>query len=265
MTNDRFRVSVSSPKIKDKIQIKILDGNTDKIYWYIKFNLKLDKATITAKNMQVMDTDGYIMRTYIAYDTKRDVIVVSPMDSYIENKYYILIITTRVTSAKGQPLKKELFILFKLINNEISKFDLLKSTARIPTPKKRPKDYDERMLKTYSFSKFANKDVKALTYQKVKINYILPIMALICLALGIFLSIFLVLAAAGLAAVATVILLKQLNDDDIRSKVNYNFGTYYYNKEQFAKAKPYFEIAIAANFNNEQAEYALDLIRRKES
>ena len=263
MPNERFRVTTTMPGMKDKIQIKILDGNTDRIYWYIKFNLQLDKTSVTNKTMQVTDTDGYIMRTYIAYDTNRHVIVVSPIDSYMENKYYILGISKDVRSESGQNLKKEIYVLFKLINNEISKFEVLKSTARIPVAKQRPPDYDENLIKVYSFSKKSNeqntevgKDL--LNYQDVKINIILAVLGVPVIGGGFFLEEPMVMGGgAALCLIGMGIILKQMAVKANRSNLTYNMGVFHFNRGRYQKAKFQFQKALLIDEENEQAEYAI--------
>lgn len=263
MQNERIRLSTTIPGMKDKIHTKIID-DTDKIYWYIKFNTVLNKASVTNKTMEVIDTDGFIMRTYIAYDTDRNVIVVSPIDSYISNKYYILSISKKVKSERGQHLKKEIHILFKLVNNKISKYEILKSTAKIPQSKPRPDNYDDIMSKIYSFSNEEENDIgkDILSYENVRINLLWALPGIVFLVVSMFLgALILFIISAILCAVGFISIAKQISNNQKRSVVYYNIGAFYFNKEKYNKAETIFKKSVSLDKNNEQAEYALTKVK----
>lgn len=263
MKNERIRLSTTIPGMKDKIQTNIID-DTDKIYWYIKFNTALNKASVTNKTMEVIDTDGYIMRTYIAYDTDRNVIVVSPIDSYIANKYYILSISTKVKSERGQHLKKEIHILFKLVNNKISKYEILKSTAKIPQSKPRPDDYDDMMSKIYSFSNDEENDIgkDILSYENIGINLLWALPGIALLLVSVFLgTLTLFIISAILCVIGVLSIAKQIANKQKRSVVYYNMGAFHFNKENYKKAEAKFIKAVSLDNNNEQAEYALTKVK----
>ena len=260
MSNDRFKVASTLPSIKDKLKINILD-DTDQIYWYIKFNLHLDKTSVTNKTMQVIDTDGYIMRTYITYDTYRHVIVVSPIDSYIENKYYILSISKKVKSEKGQHLKKEIHIMFKLMNHKISKFEILKSTVKVPDPRPRPEDYDQMMGTLYTFTK-ENDPFKGntLPFLNIKVNFIPALLGIPIIISGFFMEIIpMFFAGVVLFSLGFFIVLGQVFKN--RSKIIYNLGAYHFNKGNYAKAHKHLYKAFAVDKENEHAEYGLERVR----
>lgn len=243
--DERFRVATTNPHLKDKIKINIEDLDKP-IYWYIKFNVPLDKPSVTNHTMSVMDTDGYLMRTYIAYDPGRDLIVVSPLDTYLENKYYILTISTDVRSAKGNNLKKEIYIMFMLINNQVSKFQILKNTSGIPSQKPRPTNYDQLIDKrkpNHSITAAAEASATAervlvsgnLPYQDIKVNtsLVLTGAAVAGIGFGVGLN-WMFLMGAALFALGFLIISRQIYQT--RAKFYYNIGAYHFNKRAYPKA-----------------------------
>ncbi|MCL1924021.1 MAG: hypothetical protein FWF50_00390 [Defluviitaleaceae bacterium] len=112
--NERFKIASTLPDLKDKITINITSENPKKIYWYIKFNLQLHKKSVTEKSMIVIDMKGNILKTNCSYDEKNGIIVVSPLESYEKNKYYILSINRDIHSSSGKKLEKPINIMFKL-------------------------------------------------------------------------------------------------------------------------------------------------------
>lgn len=269
MSDERFRVASTMPGINHKLKINIEDVY-EKIYWYIKFNLILDKRSVTNQTMQVMDTDGYIMRTYIAYDTYRHLIVVSPMDTYLENKYYILCISTDVRSEKGQNLKKSIYILFKLINNSISKYEILKNTKSVPNPRPRPHNYDEMLRGTSeliineSSSKqqdISEKDLKEnLLFASFKLDFRLIILSIFLLALG-FLINFVPLFFIGATVFIFAFTLITRKAYEQRPQMFYNMGAYYFNKQKYAKADKFLQKSFDINRNN-HARYGIRIIKK---
>ena len=260
MSKERIFLSTTVPGIKDKIHTNIVDEDIDKIYWYIKFNKSLNKLTVSNQTMQVTDTYGFKMKTDISYDSGRNVIVISPIDSYMENKYYILSVSNQVESEDGEKLKKEIHILFKLFNSKISKYEVLKSTAKIPAPRERPDDYDEIMIKLYTFTDDEDSDIgkDQLVYQNMKINVYWALPGVVLLIVSVFLNLTtLLIASAVLCGLGFLVIAKQLSNKELRSIIQYNMGALYFNKEKYKKAKARFRKAVALDSNNERAEYAL--------
>ena len=276
--DDKFRVASTMSDIKDKIRINIEEGG-DTIYWYIKFNVPLDKTSVTNTTCEVIDTEGYVMRTYIAYDPERNYVVVSPIDSYQNNTYYILTIGEDVRSEKGNHLKKKIHILFKLVNNKISKYEVLKASLKLPESKKRPNDYDE-------FSKSLSEDARGAVLAGVKeekdmfdgghhphkhpqglgqmtvnINPTMAILGALFINVGFFADIpivFFVAVVVFLLGFGHVIY--QLNRN--RSSIYYNMGSNQFRKKNYEKAEGYLLKAFKIDEMNEQAEYALNRVRR---
>lgn len=289
MADDRFRVSSTMSDLKNKLKINIEDDR-ENIYWYIKFNLVLDKKSATNKTMQVIDTDGYIMRTYITYDTYRHLIVVSPLDSYMENKYYILSISKKVKSQKGQHLKKEIHILFMLINNQISKYEILKSTAKLPEPKLRPNNYDEIISLTesptanmqnpkqetlqadsveeYDYTentsqaedKTTQSKKQTLPFKSFKFNLLFVMLGIALLGGGAFTG-FIPIFFVGviLFIFGFLIIIRQAYD--ARSKIYYNIGAYNFNKGKYEKSYKYLEKSFKID-RNKYSRIALNKLQK---
>ena len=269
--DERFKVASTLPGINHKLKINIED-DAEKIYWYIKFNLYLDKRSVTNKTMQVMDTDGYIMRTYIAYDTDRHLIVVSPMDTYKQNTYYILSISTDVRSDKGQNLKKEIHIMFMLINNKISKYEILKSTAKLPKPKPRPHNYDDVVKMAEDPVKLegpsereadigiSDDNHETLSFMHIKVNPTLVLAGLPTLGVGFFTGIVPVFfAGVFIFVIGFVVVARQVYK--VRPHMLYNLGAYYFNKQRYLKAEGYIKRSFDID-RNQHARYGLRRVKR---
>ena len=270
--DDKFKVASTLPDIKNKIKINIED-NKETIYWYIKFNLRLDKPSVTNNSCEVIDTDGYIMRTYIAYDPGRDFIVVSPLDSYENNKFYILTISNSVRSEKGNNLKTPVHILFKLMNNKISKYEVLKSTVKLPESRKRPEGYDNGNMKKSLSSDvtklIADSDAhggskdspQSLGTMSVNVTTSIAIIGALLLNVGFFGGIpFVFFIGVVVFILGFVIVSYQLYKS--RSKIYFNIGSHYFTKKKYEKSEQYLMKSFKADEMNEMAEYALNKVRR---
>ena len=132
----RIKMRMSDPALKKKITTNITDpGGT--VYWYIRFNIALDPASVTKHTMNVTERNGYILNVIFTYDSRSNLIVLNPMDLYRQNEYYILNISKKVRPARGRPLSKSVHIMFKILGEQISDFQVLKNSA-VPKPRKKP-------------------------------------------------------------------------------------------------------------------------------
>lgn len=263
--NNRIRIATNLPDLKNKIQTNIT-GNTDNIYWYIRFNIPLDESSVSEKTMSVTDTDGYIMRTDITYDTSKNMIIISPLDTYEQEVFYLLQISKKVKSRRGNKLKSQMCILFKLKGNQITEFKTLKSNVQIPKTKKRPPNYDTMFrenIKTasrvYSFddTPFKEAGPDKLPTADVKINMWLGVIGLAIIIIFAFTKV-LALLIIGLPICVTGIvhISIQMSKRELRSIIAYNKGVRKFNKEKYNEAGLNFKKAILLNPSNEMAEYA---------
>jgi len=257
----RIRIATTDPKLKDKIHTH-LTGNTEFIYWYIRFNIALDSDTVSHKSMGVTDTSGYIMRTDIAYDTGKNRIVISPLDTYEENRYYLLRISRKVRSKRGQRLKAQINILFKLLNHQISEYKVLRQEVKLPPAMRRPPNYDvvHTRSKVYSTD---GKEITSIKQDKLPMAnlHIKVLPGLIGLALAIG-SVYygnteLIIASVLVCAAGLAYMFRQLALPENRSIRIYNKGAKKFNRGKYSKAKELFQRANALDGDNEYAEYAV--------
>ncbi len=259
MREGNLRYASSNKDLEDRIKVK-MEAGADTIYWHITFNLPLDPTSVSENTMYVTDLGGYVLNSFIEYDVETNLIVISPLESYEENFYYILNITTKVKSAKGQNLKVPVIILFKLMENEISEMKVLPSNVKTPEPIKRPLDYKAKEVKSKVFSdgeiygNVANDRLKTLP---LNLN---PIFAIIAVAITFGLSmVSLTLGAIGLVAtvIAIGLLIQQVTAKKTRAIITYNAGVKAFNNGDYRSAKTQFNKAFLMDSQNEKIEYAL--------
>ncbi|MCL2853507.1 MAG: hypothetical protein FWE20_10860 [Defluviitaleaceae bacterium] len=266
MDNKKIRIATSNPDLKNKIKIDIGDEDGP-IYWYMRFNIALDASSVSDKTMTVTDTDGYIMRTEITYDPEKFMIVISPLDSYEQGVFYILSVSKKVRSARGQYLKSKINIVFKLLDNKISEYRVLKSNVEVAPPRPRPKDYEKMRAskaKLYEFQKAQGISIEQqIADSKVRIasidvNIFIPIIGAIALVAGGFLGDpTLFYAAIAGAALTFGYFLFSLSRPKRASALLYNMGAFAFNSGKYPLAKKLFASALAKDEDNEMAEYAL--------
>lgn len=259
--NPKIRVAVSDPKLKDKIKID-LSGDIETVYWFIRFNIPLDEKTVNEKSMEVTDTDGYIMRTDISYQSAANRIVISPLDSYEDQRYYLLKVSKKVRSAKGQNLKTVISILFKLYLGQISEYKILKKDVPVPPSRLRPQNYDEKQ-KNRVPNDLDNYVVNLKTHTKMKpeavgINLFIGIFGLLIVIVGfITSSVPVIITAMVVCALGAAHIYVQWQNKSFRAKMHYNKGVRYFNKMQYQPAKVAFEKTLQLNPDNELAKYGL--------
>jgi len=266
-SDPKIRIATTDPSLKDKISVRLIGDNLDQIHWYIRFSAPLDPATVTAKNMDVTDTEGYIMRTVIRYDENRNMIALSPLDSYMEGIYYILHISKKVKSDRGQPLGKEVYVLFKLLDGKISEYELLKSTVRPPKPTPRPKDYDNMMVKKHipkpqkakhekEMARYEDKST--IPYKEISINILISLIGFAGLIASLYFSItFVIPIAIGVSLLGVAHIIKQAVKPAFRARIRYNIGAVHFNKGRYEKAKMHLRKAHKLNPKDEDVEHAL--------
>jgi len=259
---DKIRLATNIPGLKDKIYANISDGK-DSVYWYLQFNIPLDKNTVSDKTMKITDTTGYIMRTDISYIEGKHIIVISPLDSYEENVYYLLYISRRVKSSSGKKMRTKIHILFKLMNNQISDYKILRGDVDVPQPKPRPKDYDQLRSRVYSLDEtpYAEAGRGKLPPAKLSVNVVIGALGLLIVA-GYFFyeSTYLIAAGFAVCALGAAHIVAQVRKKSVRSALAYNRGVQCFNGEKYARAKIYFRKAALIDPGNEMAEYALNKV-----
>jgi len=254
-----IKLVTSSPELKDKIHVDV-KSSTDTIYWHIKFNIPLDESSVSEKTAGVTDTQGYILNTKIRYSQKSNLISIQPLEPYVQNEYYIMSIYKDVRSANLQNLKRDIHILFKLKNNDISEYKILPPNVSVPEPRKRPKTFNHKPTKSrvYSFDKYKDGEKNEnLPSASIMINPIIGAVGIIAAAGSIIMNNGVFIAISSVIAVVGVMhIVKQLTDKKFRSNFTYNRGARCFKKENYYKADSLFSKALELNPENEYAEYA---------
>lgn len=91
-----------------------LKFRTGDFVWRIKFTAPLKPSTINNKNLNVTTLNNTPLLTSIRYDSVNNYIEIEPLEPYNKNESYLLHISDRVQSRKGQKLQDEITIQFKL-------------------------------------------------------------------------------------------------------------------------------------------------------
>ncbi|MCL2015200.1 MAG: hypothetical protein FWG68_03020 [Defluviitaleaceae bacterium] len=257
----RLEVRTSIPGLQDKVQMH-LDSSSDVLYWYIKFNMQLDEESVSGRTMNVTDTDGYIMRTIISYKPKKNMICVSPLDTYEENRYYLLNISRRVRSATGQNLRSTIHILFKLIGDAISDFKVLDKGTQIPEPKPRPEDYDI-MPRSGTPNHFERQYIDRSPKGKMAtdsafVNPALGILGMIVVGIAAAMgNMYAIIGGITLCVAGIIHILYQLRDEVLRSKFMFNKGVRAFNRGRYKSAEHIFERSFEINPDNELAKHGI--------
>lgn len=97
----------------DKVR-QTLRFQTGNFVWRIKFNVLLRASTVNNQTCFVTATSGEPLATKIHYNSEQRYIEIEPVFAYAKNQSYILHITTKVASLKGQTLQQEIRIRFKI-------------------------------------------------------------------------------------------------------------------------------------------------------
>jgi hypothetical protein len=263
MDNERIKIRTSIPSLQNKVKAKI-EGSTDLIYWYLRFNLELDEESVSGKTMNVTDTEGYIMRTIISYKPKHNVISVSPLDTYEEDRFYLLNISKKVRSAKGRYLRSTIHILFKLIGGKVSDFKVLDKGVTIPPPKPRPPDYDAwQKSKSNTPTHFEKEYIDRSPPGKMAsvsffVNPALGFLGLIAAGAGaLLLNMTVMIAGFGLCVAGVGHIIWQLRDRELRSNFQFNRGVRFFNRGRYRAAKQAFGRALDTNPRNELAKHGI--------
>ena len=265
LDGENIKMMVSNPALKEKITTKITDPD-GAVYWYIRFNTPLDPDSVTKHSMNVTQTDGYIINVIITYDPTRNLIVLNPCDLYRQNEYYLLNISTKVRSDKGKPLSKSVHIMFKLKGDEISDFKVIKNTAGLPKPRKKPDamrraeimelmtalDYDEGPAPPQK-----TVGQPSLPYGPITLHLQLAVLGLIWMTFSFFFNNFYVtLIGLSLVMLGFVHICVQLTKRRTRAAINYTRGVMQFNKGKYNQAQRFFDKSLALDANSDLAKYA---------
>ncbi len=259
-----LRYASSDITLANKIRTHI-DEHATKLYWYLRFNLPLDENSVNSETMRVTDLEGYSLKTEITYNQNNNLIIILPIDSYVRNCYYLLNISGRVKSAKGNPLRKKVTILFKLgMDGQIESYNVLKDDASIPIEKERPSDYKYKVP-----SKVTNLDKSiydALPQDKlpqapmpIKL-WIIFVSLIILIGSFVTMNIIAIIVGLCIALIGLAITIREVVKAENLSVIHYNIGVARFNKENYKKANISFKKSLLYDEFNEMTEIALGKI-----
>lgn len=109
---ERLKVATNSQEIAKSLIIDLHD--TGNIQWNIRFNLPLCKNSINNNTVKILDNQGKKVLCDVEYKPKTQTITIYPIDLFECKKYYTLVITRQVQTAKQNRLKKEFRLAFML-------------------------------------------------------------------------------------------------------------------------------------------------------
>ena len=269
MDGENIKMMVSDTRLKGKITTNITEPNGT-VYWYIRFNTPLDPDSVTRHSMNVTETNGYILNVIITYDSSRNLIVLNPCDLYRQNEYYLLNISTKVRSDKGKPLPKSVHIMFKLKGDEISDFKVIKNTASIPKPRKKPESVRRAEImelmeaRAQMEHKPINKTVgrPSLPYGPVALRMQLALLGVIWLGFSLFFNDFYItLIGLSLVLLGFLHICAQLTRRRTRSIINYTRGVMHFNKGRYGEAQRLLDKSLSQDPYNDLAKYAAAKVR----
>jgi hypothetical protein len=222
----------------------------------------LDETSVSEKTMDVTDTDGYIMRTDISYNKEKNLIVISPLDTYEQDRFYLLSISKKVKSARGQNLRSQIHILFKLLDDKISDYKVMRKDTKVPKPRPRPSNYDKKQ---------ANRKPNAIDLEYMEkstrdrmatvgfsINLFIGILGLLMVLAGVFTNLlWIIIGGAAVCLTGAVHIYVQLQNKELFSRLLFNRGVRKFNRARYHEAENDFKKALHANPKNELAKYGL--------
>lgn len=239
MSNGYIEIQ-SAKGIKNPVQSR-MELTSEKIYWYIRFNIPLNPATVNAENMDVTDVEGFILTSVISYNEDTNTIIISPREPYKPNETYILNISNNVLSKGNNPLKEEVQIIFQLKGAEIGKFKVLKGRERL--------NIDIKPSKFAPTASQLKKDKLAIV--NIQINFWVAIGAIVAFGAAVFINnLVLMLMAVGLLILGIAHIGYQYINRGSSSIRNYNKGAKCYNDQEYGEAAIYFDLALMQDSNN---------------
>jgi len=265
MDGDNIKMMVSDTRLKGKITTNITEPNGT-VYWYIRFNTPLDPDSVTKHSMNVTETNGYILNVIITYDSSRNLIVLNPCDLYRQNEYYLLNISTKVRSDKGKPLPKSVHIMFKLKGDEISDFKMIKNTASVPKPRKKPESVRRAEIKELMEARAQEEAAPirtsvgrpTLPYGPVALKMQLALLGMVWMGFSLFFNDFYItLIGLSLLVLGLLHIFIQLAKRRTRSIISYTRGVMRFNRGDYRGAQRLFDKSLAQDPYSDLAKYAV--------
>lgn len=99
--------------VKNRVK-QDLKFKTDHFVWRIKFTAPLKPSTVNNQNLNVTTMNNTPLSTNIRYDSVNNYIEIEPLEPYNKNESYLLHVSSRVESKRGQKLQDDITIQFKV-------------------------------------------------------------------------------------------------------------------------------------------------------
>jgi hypothetical protein len=113
MANHFITIESVTGSVKNRVK-QNLKFKTGSFVWRIKFTAPLNPSTVNNRNLYVTSMNQAPLQTNIRYDSVNNFIEIEPLEPYTKNESYLLHVTTKVASKKGQKLPNEITIQFKV-------------------------------------------------------------------------------------------------------------------------------------------------------
>jgi hypothetical protein len=113
MASNFITIESVSGGVKSRVK-QSLKFKTGNFVWRIKFTAPLNPATVNNRNLYVTTLNQAPLPTNIRYDTVENCIEIEPLAPYEKDESYLLHVTTKVKSKKGQSIPNEITIQFKV-------------------------------------------------------------------------------------------------------------------------------------------------------
>lgn len=113
MANNYLTIESVTGSVKNRVK-QSLKFKTGNFVWRIKFTAPLNPSTINNRNLYVTSMNQTPLLTNIRYDTVNNCIEIEPLEPYAKNESYLLHVTNKVMSKKGQKLPNGITIQFKV-------------------------------------------------------------------------------------------------------------------------------------------------------
>lgn len=96
-------------RVKQNLKFK-----TGSFVWRIKFTAPLKPSTVNNKNLNVTTINNTPLSANIRYDSVNNYIEIESLEPYNKNESYLLHVSNKVESKRGQKLQDDIIIQFKL-------------------------------------------------------------------------------------------------------------------------------------------------------
>ena len=113
MASNFITIESVTGSLKNRVK-QDLKFKTGSFVWRIKFTAPLNPSSVNNRNLYVTSANLTPLLANIRYDSIKNCIEIEPLEPYTKNESYLLHVTTKVVSVKGQRLPNDITIQFKV-------------------------------------------------------------------------------------------------------------------------------------------------------